>query len=636
MAKVPLRLGGSQDPPERCDCGRRSSPLNLAAHAALCPQGCKKERICLCGLPEGDDGSVGVESQFEEEGARQGLYTPWGFRGRGRLACHKQGRGSCYQEPGVQAAGLRGSERRLGHLPRRISTHPRSNSAPDRLRFRTTGPSPSFIPDSTGRSACSSSSTRGLSSGPKTGSSWLSESRRTTPLKNARRLRPSGRLFGPGQAYEGSDDWDIPPRMPSPRCSYFLPMGKISGSRSPRRLRTGVPALVTDTTPWSGLNRTGSGCACPGPTMARAHGPRPSRPGDNGRLGGAEAPRNGRPLLGVARLFMGTPAARPGRFLFARFTAAQGLKTPVNESTGQIMDSSKTWNSSRPGTSPSSWWESPGPLAGERGTGSGRRYRSGALSGSCFQSPFLGAGDCGEEPLGARRCGCALTVMALNALVSLSRVSHRDSGRSPLEPAATSCPMGCPGGVRAPPGPSWPCGRSGSSTASISRASTSCWLSVHRRRVIRVVVAVVVGNALALAVFGTAQKLTGATGLYFGSVRSPQDYFFASFVYDNHWGAFVLLKDARGVPGADRSFGTPRGSAARRVPARPRAVWPHSAALLIEVSVPLSGARVCNNLLKILAVAAIAIGNAPSMSRIAANGGGRTGRRKEPAARRSR
>jgi O-antigen ligase len=51
-------------------------------------------------------------------------------------------------------------------------------------------------------------------------------------------------------------------------------------------------------------------------------------------------------------------------------------------------------------------------------------------------------------------------------------------------------------------------------------------------------------NALALAVFGTVQKLTHSSGLFFGLVPSPQEFFFASFVYHNHWGSFAILMTA--------------------------------------------------------------------------------------------
>jgi O-antigen ligase len=64
---------------------------------------------------------------------------------------------------------------------------------------------------------------------------------------------------------------------------------------------------------------------------------------------------------------------------------------------------------------------------------------------------------------------------------------------------------------------------------------------VRTRRVLRVLLLGVAANALALAVFGTLQKLSGAGGLFFGAIASPNKTFFASFIYHNHWGAFVIL-----------------------------------------------------------------------------------------------
>lgn len=72
----------------------------------------------------------------------------------------------------------------------------------------------------------------------------------------------------------------------------------------------------------------------------------------------------------------------------------------------------------------------------------------------------------------------------------------------------------------------------------------NAFLVVQRRRWLRLLLAVVAGNALLLAIFGTFQKLVGAHGLWFGLVESPQPLFFATFVYHNHWGAFTLLNTA--------------------------------------------------------------------------------------------
>jgi len=69
-------------------------------------------------------------------------------------------------------------------------------------------------------------------------------------------------------------------------------------------------------------------------------------------------------------------------------------------------------------------------------------------------------------------------------------------------------------------------------------------LVIRQRRALRGLLFLAVINALALAVFGTVQKLAHAKGLFFDTVPSPQLYFFASFVYHNHWGAFTVLMSA--------------------------------------------------------------------------------------------
>lgn len=95
-------------------------------------------------------------------------------------------------------------------------------------------------------------------------------------------------------------------------------------------------------------------------------------------------------------------------------------------------------------------------------------------------------------------------------------------------------------------------GRPSSAMPELARAALlefdALWISAFnialvfgRRRVIRTLLLLCAVNALALAIFGTAQKLSQAPGLYFGAIASPQKYFFASFVYHNHWGAFALL-----------------------------------------------------------------------------------------------
>lgn len=65
-------------------------------------------------------------------------------------------------------------------------------------------------------------------------------------------------------------------------------------------------------------------------------------------------------------------------------------------------------------------------------------------------------------------------------------------------------------------------------------------LAIRRRRALRLLLLVAVGNALVLSVFGTFQSLT-SDGLYFGLVPAPNARFFATFVYGNHWAAYLVL-----------------------------------------------------------------------------------------------
>jgi O-antigen ligase len=69
-------------------------------------------------------------------------------------------------------------------------------------------------------------------------------------------------------------------------------------------------------------------------------------------------------------------------------------------------------------------------------------------------------------------------------------------------------------------------------------------LVVRQRGALRGLLLVIAANALALAVFGTVQKLGHAKGLFFDAIKSPQLAFFSSFVYHNHWGAFMVLMQA--------------------------------------------------------------------------------------------
>lgn len=123
---------------------------------------------------------------------------------------------------------------------------------------------------------------------------------------------------------------------------------------------------------------------------------------------------------------------------------------------------------------------------------------------------------------------------------------------------------------------------------------------VTRRRALRGLLLVLTVNALALAVMGTFQKLGQSAGLYFGWQPSPNVRFFASFIYPNHWGAFILMCTAAAL-GLWLHFSHPEDRARRHSPAAFGLV----ATLFLAASVPLSGSRSCSLLVLALLTGAL-------------------------------
>lgn len=122
---------------------------------------------------------------------------------------------------------------------------------------------------------------------------------------------------------------------------------------------------------------------------------------------------------------------------------------------------------------------------------------------------------------------------------------------------------------------------------------------VASRRRLRRLIAFLAANAVVLAILGTFQKLVGAPGLWFGAVASPNEFFFSTFIYHNHWGAFVLLNVAAIGGLMLRSRERRDEQDPRRSPVPAAAV----ALLLLAASVPLSGSRSCTALVGVLAFA---------------------------------
>ena len=71
-------------------------------------------------------------------------------------------------------------------------------------------------------------------------------------------------------------------------------------------------------------------------------------------------------------------------------------------------------------------------------------------------------------------------------------------------------------------------------------AAFNLMLAAGSRRVLRRLLVVCTVSAVVLSVFGTIQKLSGQ-GYYFGAENSPNPRFFATFIYYNHWGAFMIM-----------------------------------------------------------------------------------------------
>ncbi len=132
-------------------------------------------------------------------------------------------------------------------------------------------------------------------------------------------------------------------------------------------------------------------------------------------------------------------------------------------------------------------------------------------------------------------------------------------------------------------------------------SSFNLLLVLHRRGQVRAILFLLAGNAVVLAVLGTFQKLIGSSGLWFGLVASPNEHFFATFIYHNHWGAFTLLNTAVCV--ALLFHYHRRGGH--------RDIW-HSpvllgavATLLLALSVPLSSSRSCTVVVGLLLAGAL-------------------------------
>lgn len=111
---------------------------------------------------------------------------------------------------------------------------------------------------------------------------------------------------------------------------------------------------------------------------------------------------------------------------------------------------------------------------------------------------------------------------------------------------------------------------------------------LQTRTALRGLMMLIAANTLVLSVLGTLQKLSGA-GFYLGAAESPNRRFFSTFIYNNHWGAFLILGLTVSVGLVFRHFKHRQG----------RDLWhsPFGLALigvvLIATAAPVSSSRAC-------------------------------------------
>jgi O-antigen ligase len=65
-------------------------------------------------------------------------------------------------------------------------------------------------------------------------------------------------------------------------------------------------------------------------------------------------------------------------------------------------------------------------------------------------------------------------------------------------------------------------------------------LVLRNRSALRWLLVFIASNTLILSIYGTLQKLS-SSGFYFGAAVSPNKRYFSTFIYNNHWGAFMIL-----------------------------------------------------------------------------------------------
>lgn len=134
----------------------------------------------------------------------------------------------------------------------------------------------------------------------------------------------------------------------------------------------------------------------------------------------------------------------------------------------------------------------------------------------------------------------------------------------------------------------------------------------QRRRALRLLLVLLCANALLLAVAGTAFHLLGE-GKIAGLYASPNPFFFATFVYKNHWAAFSLLAVSASLALLFKGLDE-RQQAARRTRHTPLPFFV-AVPILLAPTIPLAGSRSGTALLLVLFAGAVARGVSRMMRR---------------------
>ncbi|MFO1451984.1 MAG: O-antigen ligase family protein [Opitutaceae bacterium] len=123
---------------------------------------------------------------------------------------------------------------------------------------------------------------------------------------------------------------------------------------------------------------------------------------------------------------------------------------------------------------------------------------------------------------------------------------------------------------------------------------------VRSRHALRGLMLALAANGIVLSVFGTLQKLLHLD-IFFGLERAPNPAFFATFIYHNHWGAYIVLLTSIALGLVFHYASRPRARDFWHTPACGGIL----AVVFMAATVPLSSSRSSTVLVALLLVVAL-------------------------------